>query len=349
MPEPEVRIDTVRFAYDTRESTGRPHGARAQVYDLGTDREAWAFSADLPEGGQVMWGNGPRAVVELNVSKAKQGHNVEALDLADTLEVAREAFDWAQLWIPAAVPFEDAFVNRLDLVRDFEGVTRPVQTLSALRSVPMRGRATARLFNDAHKGGAITLTKGNGARSSTLYDKGAEVLKFEPKKPSKNADADEREAYREACARHRALVALAEGRLRFEARVRKEPLRRAGVTTMQDVTPFADNVVRLGWLRRQMFGWAGFDREVSALARVTEAVLSDPELSNRERATCLGYFLLASQGHEVGRLFSSNTQRKYERVASTLGLVLDGTAPTEAGTFVARLDYDQGVEVVHAA
>jgi hypothetical protein len=344
--EPEVQIDTLRFAFDTSLAARSmsPKGARANVVNLGTESEAWSFSVDLPSGGQVMWGDSARAVVELNVSKAAQGHNVVALPVAATLDVARAAFDEAGQVLERVAPFEDSYVNRVDLVRDFEGVTRPVQTMQALRAVPMVGKATARLFSDASRGGAMTLTKGNGARSSTLYDKAGEVQNGAPRRPGRDATNDDWQRFRAECAQHGRLLDLAAGRLRFEARVRKEPLRRAGIATVTDLR----DVERLGGLRRSMFGWAGFDREVSALSRVTEKVLLDGELSDRERVTALGYFLLVAQGVQVDSLMSRNTQRKYRRIAEELGMCLDGDG-VDQGTFVAQLDYDGGREVIRAA
>ena len=316
--EPPVEVDTVRLVYQAA-GPGDRTGASAQVVQLDEPGEGWRYSAPLRVGGFVSWGVAGMAAVELSVPKASAGHNVYGLRLAEAVDVAREAFAEAVERVPAVDGFEACRVNRIDLVRDFEGVTRQMETLRAFSTVKPSGRAVSRLFQDASRGGAPTLTVGNGARHGTLYDKQAECR-------GQGETAQ--------------VISLAEGRLRFEARLRKYQLRRAGVGQVLDLEEH-----KLGSMRRRVFEWVGYDREVTGMAKILSHVFNHDGLSRRERLSAIGFFVATAHGQPADDIVSKNTATKYRRIADELGLILD-PGGADLGIALLRLDYDRGREVI---
>ena len=317
--EPRAEIDTIRLVY-TAAGPGDLRGANAQVVKLDEPGEGWIYSAPLDVGGFVSWGVAGKAAVELSVPKAQDGHNVYGLELPAALAVARVAFEQAAERVPAVDGFESCMVNRVDLVRDFDGVTRQMETLRSFSTLKPKGRATSRLYQDASRGGAPTLTVGNGARHGTLYDKQAECR-------GKGESAK--------------VISMAEGRLRFEARIRKYQLRKSGIGQVVDLEER-----KLQAMRRQVFEWVGYDREVTGMSKVLASVMSNGELSQREKLSAIGYFVATAHGVPTGDVVSKNTATKYRRVAEELGLILDPNSADELGTCLLRLDYDRGREVV---
>lgn len=358
MSEPEARIDTLRLSFDVQEQPDTA-GATAVVRSLGVaNEEAWTFTAglDLPTGGRasLSWGVSQRVQLEFSVPKAASGDsNVKALALGPALEVAREVYDWASVRAKPAGSFDEARINRLDLVRDFEDVAHVEATLRSLAPVKQKGRAATRLFRDSSREGALTLVKGNNARGGTLYDKAGEVRASKPARLGSVSDRAEAEAHVAAYAKWEQRMRDAEGRLRFEARMRRDPLRAAGVGDVRSLLERGASAcgrslveageVKLQRLRRSVWDWCQFGREVSGMGVLVETVLAHEELSASERMMALGYLVAEAHGQAIVDDLSRNTRAKYRRIAEELGLVLDsGEVALPEDTLRLVLDYEAG-------
>ncbi len=345
MSEPAAVIDTIRLSYDLA-SMPELEGVSGVVRGLGTTGEAWTYSAVVegPEDRQarLFWGSSNRAQLECSLPKWAGASNVVGLERGPALEVAREVWEWASVRARPSVPFEGVFVNRVDLVRDFENVTQIEAALRSFAPARQKGRAVTRLFRDASREGALSLSKGNGARLGTLYDKHGEVAASRPRPPKGKDNADLR-AYRKAMATWAKAENDSRGRMRFEARLRKEPLRAGGLHVVRDFSESMDGESKLQQLRRGVFSWCGYDRKVEGMSLLVETVLAHQELSPHDRMCALGFLVAEAHGQGVDGLLSRHTVAKYRRIAEELGMILGPEMELPAGAVTLALDYEAGV------
>jgi len=196
--------------------------------------------------------------------------------------------------------FRQAYVKRIDVVRDFAGVpVRPV--LDSLERAPRYGRKVLiKRFADPEAGGAETLRVGvRSSWSSVLYDKHAETGGV-----------------------------AAVGHLRYETRVRTKFLTGAHlaglakpIAAVEDIN--AGTVAVIGVDR---FHAAGFGARVNGDAHMRR-ILDDLQLSDSDYMTFLGYMSAVANGYPVR--MSRNTVAKYRRLAKKLGLVPGEVAELE--------------------
>jgi hypothetical protein len=143
------------------------------------DRARWAH--ELPGGGFVNLGLG-MAWCEASIPKRidPDGSNVQAVDVATAVEVAREMLTEAERvceWDRRVMDYDLllAKVVRGDHVRDFDDVRRVAYILDGLASVPRAdARWKTRRWQDTQRNAAETLRVGPRAWGGTLYDKHAE-------------------------------------------------------------------------------------------------------------------------------------------------------------------------------
>lgn len=278
------------------------------------------YSRELEGGGHAFAGIGGVVRWEGSLPKRAGGDNVEGLRLLPALDVARGVYDELQELGHMTAPFEEGTVTRLDLVRDFDDVDQFELWSAGVQSV----RHDKRVHQFRHRSNEFgrALTVGASARSAWsgyCYDKHAETRGVAP-----------------------------EGRVRFEARLRKDVLRGkwaiengGAILEVRDMT-----VEKLQGLRRATFRRVGFDREVLSMRAVAEKVASVDGLSSREKMAFLGYVWSGAAGIE---LCSRNTSTKYEKVCRDLGVAVPRELLTEDSAVGVSLDYDSGLQVVRAA
>jgi hypothetical protein len=111
---------------------------------------------------------------------------------------------------------------------------------------------------------------------------------------------------------------------------------------MRCVADVSEDKVRA--IRWGAFERVGFEREVSAMTTISDAVFSCEDLSAREQAVLWAYLTAPGFSATLGR----DAERKYRRIAKKLG-VTPGEALKEAHEYTVRLDFDSGTEVLRAA
>ncbi len=296
-------------------------GSTAQVFGLGAAGESWRYRHKLPGGGFLSLGMGGKAWVEASLPKRAGDGNVEALPVVEALEVMRSACEEAGKFCEPdrrrdGHCFEEAKVVRLDPVRDFDGVRHPGALLDGLAGVPRGSREKARRWSDSERNQAESLRVGPKAWGSLLYDKHRETGGRAP-----------------------------EGRLRYEARLHSDQLTGAWArdlgAIMRCVADVSEDKVRA--IRWAAFERVGFEREVSAMTTVSDAVFGCEDLSAREQAVLWAYLTAPGYAAALGR----DAERKYRRIARRLG-VTPGVAEG-ACEFTVRLDFDSGTEVLRGA
>jgi hypothetical protein len=318
---PRAEIDTMAVAFPV-EAVFETAGCTAQVSSFGTPTESWRFRQSLPGGGFVSLGVAGKAWVEASLPKRAGDDNIEALPVVEALDVMREACREASSFCTPdrrrkGHRFEEAKVIRLDPVRDFDGVRHPGLLLDGLAGIPRGPREKVRRWSDSERNQAESLRVGPKAWGALLYDKHRETSGKAP-----------------------------EGRLRFEARLHSPQLISAWardlggiMRSVADVNEDKVVAIRLGAFHR-----VGYEREVSAMSTVSDAVFSCDDVSVRERAILWAYLTAPGFSSTLHR----DTERKYRRIAKMLG-VTPGAALEEAHKYTARLDFDAGTEVLSAA
>jgi hypothetical protein len=319
-PGPPEGIDHLAVTWKADEVDTR--GWKATVPNWGEsvfDQDV-TYSRELEGGGHVFAGIGGVVRWEGSLPKRAGGENVDALRLVPALTVARGVYDELAEVAELSVPFEEGTVTRIDLVRDFDDVDQFELWSAGVQAV--RHDRRVRTFRHASHEFKKALTVGASARTSWsgyCYDKHAESEGRAP-----------------------------EGRVRFEARLRKGSLRSewavkngGKVVEVRDLT-----VEKLEGLRRATFRRVGFDREVLSMRGVAERVLQVEGLSDRQRMGFLGYVWGQAAGVE---LCSRTTAWRYEKLASELGVAVPRELLTEDAAVAVSLDYDSGRQVVRAA
>lgn len=241
--------------------------------------------------------------VEFSAPKLAGSDNVVPLSLDEVRAVVPGVLEEARQYVEWRDPVQ---VNRLDVARDFTGVTEPGVLLLGLSSVPLPGRKVRDLYRDPAAGNAQTLFVRNTGGGCRLYDKHEESGKDE-----------------------------AIGRLRCEAQERRRGLRAQGVHLFADLSD--ELVYRVG---RQRFDWAGFGRSVALFDECVTRVLASPDLTDGQRLQGLGALTLARAGqwHRVGNRWRRQRMRALLEVAGAFPLGSESAPAT-----VYRLDYDCGL------
>lgn len=322
-----VDVDTLRLRGRVKDgSLGRlTHLRSSRVFDAkGDGRMVLTAGSDTLRSGarigvDVQHQGAPEAWVEFSAPKVASGSNVVPLPLGQALDVARSVYDEAGELVDWVDRFEHLRVLRVDVDRDFEDVEHQGPLLSALSKVRAPYNPQTRYFPDPTKGGAVTLTRGPATRwLATLYSKEGEA-----KHRLRYAQEHEK-------ARARADVEKAEGRLRYELRLRPDALGRH-LRLVQDLND--DDLTRL---RRGYFDRVGYGLEVTGMQRAAALVMEHDEWRVDSRLALVGWLMVESQGLPVE--IHRNNAKRYRDRAGELG-VTSADLLDMASTSV-RLDFD---------
>lgn len=237
------------------------------------------------------------------------GYSLAPVKAIPTL--AREMWEAATEMVAPGCTLPEARLKRVDVARDFSGVANPPLYVRSLVGVRRPYAKRAYVFSNPARGNAETLAVGSGSGMARLYD--------------------QHEAYSEKGA--------PEGSLRWELEARDRWLSKVDLERVGDWN--AESVSEIAAAR---WDWSGCGLEVAAVDAVIERVLRS-DLSAAKRERLLGRLLLQAQGFPVGG--GRNMSREYDRLIRDLGVVLP--ASETASTFVGRLDWATGTEVLRAA
>jgi len=204
-------------------------------------------------------------------------------------------------------------VRRIDLARDFEGVSKPANIVRALAPLPRPWARRNLVHSDPSRQGAQTLMVGSGAGVVRLYDKNAETEGRAP-----------------------------EGVLRWEAECRRHwAAKYGGLLAVADITQ-----VSCVALAEDRWAWSGMGTEVGAMSRVYELVRSSG-LSVREQNGLL-VFVWGQAAGDMAYLAKASLA-KYRRLQRALRLVVEPGSLDMSGGVVSRLDWGTGREVFRVA
>jgi hypothetical protein len=307
-------IDTVgvSFQVDDFDTTGCTYSV--QNYGRKED-ERYIFRRKLDGGGFMQHGVGNWVWLEASLPK-RVGH-WRALSWEESRHAFGDLVEEAERWChrpPAhrlADPLADPFkLIRLDVVRDFSGITQAGSLMNGLAAIRHKGNAKVQRFRDGDLNGAETLRIGpRGPWACTLYDKHAETDGAAPP-----------------------------GTLRYEARLRKSFLRSRTCEKALGFNPETwgdvDGYV-VERLARERWKQVGFDHRIMGLEQFAE-LLQTADLSDHDYNMLQGYLLSRAAGLEFR--VSPNTERKYRKLAESLGISLDPGALRMK--FTVQLDID---------
>lgn len=302
-------------------------GTTATVSRYGTGEESLTFRRQLEGGGFLATGVGGTCWVE--ASLPKRVGLWQALEPSAVPEVLDGLFSEACQFVTPrradvdGIRIERSWRNskvvRLDVVRDFSGVTGFSQLLDGLAAIRQPGRAKVRRYRDSDKNQAETLRVGpKGTWAATLYDKASETDGLAPP-----------------------------GSVRFEARLRSAFLRSKAaepVVGRWRVTGSRIDDRLVEGLCRERWRHVGFGRTVSGTGSFVERINAS-DLSPREKRDLTAYICARALGIDLQ--FSRNTEGKYRRLAASLGV----TVSLEDLDHVvsARLDLESGTQAVEGS
>lgn len=218
-------------------------------------------------------------------------------------------------------PFPEWRVKRLDLARDFRGVSQPGVIIDALRPLHRKYARKVDVFYDPQQGGAQTLSVGTNSRMVRLYDQHA-------------AYADK---------------GAPEGSLRWEAQVRADFLKARGVEQVRDLSvPALDHLASSSW------EWSRCGTTVShaqSVARQVDGLVRTGELSPAKAQRLLGQMVAEATG--MTWTSDRKTVAEYGRWKARLGCTPATDLLQElfnpGAKVEARLDWTAGLEVVTQA
>jgi hypothetical protein len=288
-----------------RHGTG-PAGHAAAV-DEGTRREVGVFVSVVEVAGR-----GPFGKVECNPARFADPAGCSLLPLAQVPAALAVMWAAASEYVEPSCRLEDANVKRVDVARDFRGVTSPslyVEGLGPLRRPYARRSFT---YNDPARANAQTLFVGSNAGGVRLYDQYA-------------AYADK---------------GAPEGSLRFEVEARSGWLEKLGVRTVRTLDAVALERVALERWEWSKMG-STVTGPVNAVQVLTRAVQAG-EVKQAVADRLLGAMVRRSFGYGGA---SRRSEYRYRDVADRLGLTAEALWNDDLSRQASgRLDFDTGTE-----
>lgn len=317
--EPFVGIDRISLSFPISSFEQAPESwSSKKVLDPGrlSETRFWGSTLRVREAGvfvgvmeQGVTGR-TRGKVECNPSRIWAPHGWELV----SVEVAHQALGYVlpvvQEFMTPLAEIDIWRVRRLDVARDFEGVSRPDDTIRAVAPLPRNWARTNKLYTDPRKHGAQTLEAGSGAGTVRLYDKHVETGGSAPK-----------------------------GTLRWEAQCRDGWLDHYGnIRLVRDL--HLDSCLAMA---RNRWLWSNMGVVVGGMTSVYD-VVEAARMTWREQGGFLGWLWAQALGRSPD--VSRETKARYRQLQRDLGVVVDsGKLEVREGASTRRLDWETGREV----
>jgi hypothetical protein len=260
-----------------------------------------------------LWGK-----VEANPSRFADPSGCSLLPLDRLQDACQVLASTAQLVLHPGERVEQWRVKRVDLARDFRGISTPAFYVGGLLHVSRPYARRTYIYSDPSKGNAQTLWAGGKGGGCRLYD--------------------QHEAYAEKGA--------PPGSLRWEVEARGGNgswLERESLSTVGDLV---GNMMPLESLAARRWEWSGMGREIGSVMQAVVQV-QGLGLSEAKRQRLLGALLEESCGIASTRAARSETSIEYRRLKKELGYVVVPAIDRliDAGASRGRLDWDSGTEI----
>ncbi len=206
----------------------------------------------------------------------------------------------------------DANITRLDVSRDFRGITSPSLFVSGLGPIRRPWAKRSFTYNDPGRSNAQTLFVGSGAGGVRLYDQHA-------------AYADK---------------GAPEGSLRWEVEARKDWLARCDMRHVADLDPF-----RVERLARERWDWSAMGHPVTGPVHAVDVLrraVAEKTISRSVASRMLGSYVMDALG---GPGVSRRTEYRYQALGKRLGVGSGALFASDGVQRVAaRLDFETGTE-----
>ncbi len=255
------------------------------------------------------------AKLEFNPSRVKDpdgwSATASAADSIDAVTLAIARAHSEGFFNPRINSARDARVKRLDLARDFSGVSDPSSLIGGLIGVHRNHARQARVFYDPERNGAQTLTVGGKRDQARAYDKAQESGEG------------------------------AAGVVRVEFLCRDWLMRYGNMRNVGDMTD--DSIDELG---RDRFEWSGMGTGVASSLQIVIDSVKRLGLTPTKSRNLLGYLMQSAYG--VPTKMSKSTAAEYRRLARQAGvsMALDGIDQQDPVGVIVRLDLESGMEVL---
>ena len=192
---------------------------------------AWSMGKiPLPSGATITYfPTKGTAKIEQSLARLAQGHNITGLALTDAWDVMAAVDAEAADLLGWDGGIENRQFVRLDLVRDFQDVPDIPQLLNALANDVSYRRTGTQRYTKQRGGAGGSIYRGPTTSTAVLYDKEFEVRS------------------RRAAMEHISpnVLALAQGKVRYELRLRRKALVQSGLSSVRSVTnSLLEHIVR---------------------------------------------------------------------------------------------------------
>ncbi|WP_147431562.1 hypothetical protein [Terracoccus luteus] len=302
------------------------------AHETETSAEVWVADGVMIRADH--WRGRPEVMLECSVPNLLYGDNTVAAPVAEVQSAVEDLWGLVGEHVQWECEPEDLTLMRLDVVRDFQGVTQANAHLAGLARVPAQ-RAATHGYMSSKSPGVQTLYRETGRWQARLYLRSALY-------------AGSREGASSDVASHAQQERLAhalenQDRLRYELQLRRRGLEEEGVASVGELSPTRLWTLAERYFHRCRFGTPVGSVRQKTLVAVGELIASKP--ANHVRAM-LGQLWLDAL---MPSAFDGATVTKYRNEAKNLDLYASelvdpwGVGPLRA------LDFDAGaiVELAH--
>lgn len=264
--------------------------------------------------------------IEWNPSRVQDPAGYSLADVPAAIASAKAVWGIACTLMDPRCDLEEARVKRIDLARDFEGVTQPAYLLAGLANVKRPHARRQGVWHAQDRGGASTLHAGSNAGMVRLYD--------------------QHEAYADKGA--------GKGAMRVEAQYGSGWLEGSTPKTgkarpeLKVLAQLASD--RCREMFRERYDWSKMGVAVTGSSVVTAKaaeLVEEGRYTHREATYCLGEMMWRASGIVDG--MSKATAAKYNRFVADLGVTLPADGDQLDPGVTVRLDLEAGTEVLELA